>query len=267
MNELTAETRFSGLAEGYDRHRPSYPDALWQHAVSAVKSDVPHLALDIGAGTGISTRQLATALTNDWQVIGVEPNADMRTQAEARESAGSRISYIDRQAEALGFDGASAGVVTVAQAIHWFDKPTFYASIGEVLAPGGALAILYNDRDVEGDGLLGAFEDLMEREMPGYDRNYRRRRNVTGQDDELAALKWVGDVTSYRAYRDELLTPQAFAGLMLSRSKLKPFVDKLGRVMAEQILIDLAISYTDQANLISMGYTSRVHIAARNGVL
>ncbi|MBT6093360.1 MAG: class I SAM-dependent methyltransferase [Rhodospirillaceae bacterium] len=265
MNELTAETRFSGLAEGYDRHRPSYPDALWQQVASSVGEAAPHVALDIGAGTGISTRQLASALSTDWQVIGIEPNADMRTQAVTKESSSSRISYIDRQAEALGMKQASAGLVTVAQAIHWFDRPVFYAGIGTVLATGGVLAIVYNDRDVDGDGLLGQFENLMEREMPGYDRNYRRGRNVSGQDDELAALEWVDNVASHLMHREELLTPQTFAGLMLSRSKLKPFTDKHGDAEAERILIQQAANHTNDAGMISMGYTSRIHIATRNG--
>jgi ubiquinone/menaquinone biosynthesis C-methylase UbiE len=263
MNELTAETRFSGLADGYDRHRPSYPDALWTHLVSSFGARAPQTAADVGAGTGISTRQLALALGPEWQVIGVEPNDDMRAQAEARGGGGAALRYIARQAENLGFKDVSLGLVTTAQAIHWFDKPRFYQDVGRSLAPGGILAILYNDRDVDDGGLLSAFETLMEDEMPGYDRNYRRGKHSDNQDEELATLAWAGDVASHHVTHAMPMTPEGFAGLMLSRSKLKPFADKHGSTEAERILIDLASGFADAANEISLRYTSRVHMARK----
>ncbi len=263
MNELTAETRFSGLAGGYDRHRPSYPNALWSHLIGTLTPPVPKTAADVGAGTGISTRQLALALGSEWQVIGVEPNDDMRAQAEARGGAGAAVRYIARQAENLGFKDGSLGLVTTAQAIHWFDKPLFYADVGRSLAPGGVLAILYNDRDVDDGGLLSAFETLMETEMPGYDRNYRRGKHSDNQDDELAALDWAGEVASERVTHEMPMTPEGFAGLMLSRSKLKPFADKHGSLAAERILVELASGFADAANGIALRYTSRVHMARK----
>lgn len=265
MNDqnLTTANRFSGLAEGYDRHRPDYPVELMAHIGAAPEAGVPELALDVGAGTGIATRLIAAQLPASWRMIGIEPNANMRGQAEAREAAGSRTSYMEAEAEALPFDAAAAGLLTVAQAIHWFDKPRFYPEVARVLATGGAFAILYNDRDLD-DGLPGAFEDLMEAEMPGYNRRYRQTEGgEDDQDAELEALDWTKSVVRHRVQHEKIMTPEGFAGLMLSRSKLKPYAAKYGMDEATRRLVDLATPFADPAGNVAVGMTSRVHIAIK----
>jgi SAM-dependent methyltransferase len=261
---LTAANRFSGLAEGYDRHRPDYPAELLAQIAAAPAPSAPRLALDVGAGTGIATRLIAANLAADWRVIGIEPNADMRAQAAAREGEGSRIAYIDAPAEALPFAAGAAGLVSVAQAIHWFDRPRFYAEAGRVLAPGGALTILYNDRDLTGPGLLGEFETLMEREIPPYDRHYRQSdRAEDDQDRELEALDWTARVVRHRSRHAKAMRPAEFAGLMLSRSKLKPYAAKYGADEARHRLEALAAKHVDGAGRVAVGMTARVHIAIR----
>jgi len=89
----TAQTdntaRFTGLAETYEKFRPSYPaEALAAvHAYWGGTPGVPRLLADIGGGTGISTRALMEALGDGgggaWTAKVVEPNDDMRAQAEA----------------------------------------------------------------------------------------------------------------------------------------------------------------------------------------
>ena len=262
--ELTAATRFSGLAEGYDRHRPDYPTEVLGPIAAAPGAGVPKLALDIGAGTGIATRLIAALLPADWRIVGVEPNADMRDQAAAREGEGSRVTYIDAAAEALPFEAGAAGLVSVAQAIHWFDRPKFYAEVGRALAPGGAFAILYNDRDLDGPGLLGEFESLMEREITPYDRYYRQGKGGEDeQDRELEAIDWTATVARHTSRHAKIMTPAEYAGLMLSRSKLKPYTAKYGANEAKRRLTELAGHHADEDGRVAVGMTASVHIAIR----
>src|SRR5260370_40607269 len=79
-NSANTVNRFDGLAGLYDRHRPDYPDAALDHIMTRCRLEPGRIAIDVGCGTGISTRQLAARAL---QVIGIGPNAEMRTLAES----------------------------------------------------------------------------------------------------------------------------------------------------------------------------------------
>ena len=80
--------RFSGFAGDYDRHRPSPPEILADLVAKFSGTPRPTLVVDLGSGTGLSTRYWADKAE---QVIGIEPTADMRAQAAATTTASSDI--------------------------------------------------------------------------------------------------------------------------------------------------------------------------------
>jgi SAM-dependent methyltransferase len=129
---------FGGVAEAYQRARPTYPP----HAVSWVLDAAPgREVLDLAAGTGKLTRPLLRA---GAQVVAVEPLEGMRAQfahayPEVPSHAGS--------AEDIPLADASVDAVMVGQAFHWFDKGPALDEIARVLRPGGVLGLLWNLRD------------------------------------------------------------------------------------------------------------------------
>jgi ubiquinone/menaquinone biosynthesis C-methylase UbiE len=151
--------RFSGLAEAYDRYRPSYPVA----AIEAVVAGLPRplRAVDAGCGTGISTRALAA-----WcdHVIGIDPNADMLAQARRAEPAAAPGPGAFRlaAAEATGLPDESADLVHCAQSFHWFDERAALREFFRILRPGGRLAILFNERETT-DPASAEYERIVSR--------------------------------------------------------------------------------------------------------
>lgn len=125
--DLDGAARFTGRASFYARARPSYPP----DAIAFARGDATRL-LDVGAGTGISTRLLGA--------IGVDPNPEMTL-------ASSSPSIIAR-AEALPFRDACADLVTSFNAFHWFQPESFFAEAHRVLVPRGRLALVWNDWDL-----------------------------------------------------------------------------------------------------------------------
>src|SRR2546430_1907516 len=125
--------RFSGLADLYAKHRPTYPAQAVDYLVSHCGLGPDSLLIDVGCGTGISTRLLAAC---GIPVGGVEPNDEMRAKAEA-ESAPHWLRYQKGQAEATGLPDGIATVVLAAQAFHWFDAPRALAEFHRLLKPGG----------------------------------------------------------------------------------------------------------------------------------
>ncbi len=103
--------------------------------------------LDIGAGTGILLRQLCETFGAGLNYIGIEPGRDMIAKAREATAAHLPIVFVQAAAESVPFADGSAALLATAQALHWFDRPRFYAQAARLLAAGGTFAVLYNQRD------------------------------------------------------------------------------------------------------------------------
>ena len=91
------EDKFNKLADIYEKYRPSYPEEYVKYIIRECNLNEESIVADIGAGTGILTRQL---LENNLKVIGVEPNTDMRKILKKIEK-GSEIEITEKQREAI----------------------------------------------------------------------------------------------------------------------------------------------------------------------
>ncbi|HVT69820.1 MAG TPA: methyltransferase domain-containing protein [Trebonia sp.] len=145
---------FGANAGRYDRARPTYPAELIGRIVAAIPG---REVLDVGCGTGISSRLLAAA---GCRVLGVDP--DPRMAAAAREQ-GIEVEV----AKFEGWDpaGRRFDAVTAAQAWHWVDPVAGAAKAAAVLRPGGRLAVIWNSFDPPRD-LREAFGEVYARAAP-----------------------------------------------------------------------------------------------------
>lgn len=134
--EARAES-FGGVADAYERARPGYPD----EAVRWLLGDAPARVLDLAAGTGKLTRQLAAA---GHDVVAVEPSPEMLARLRVAVPAATAL---QGRAESIPLPAASVDAVTVGQAFHWFDPPVALPEIARVLRPGGVLGLVWNTRD------------------------------------------------------------------------------------------------------------------------
>jgi ubiquinone/menaquinone biosynthesis C-methylase UbiE len=127
---------FQAGADGYDRHRPSYPI----EAVEWLLGDAEDV-VDLGAGTGKLTVDLVSLGAS---VTAVDPSADMlRVLSERMPEVESRLGT----GEQIPLADASVDLVTVAQAWHWLDVDATSAEVLRVLRPHGWLALIWNTRD------------------------------------------------------------------------------------------------------------------------
>lgn len=186
MTAAPAGSAYEGLASFYDRRRPSYPaEAVRAVASLATGAAASGSVIDVGCGTGIFTRLLAAELPASFAVTGVEPSADMRAMAASR--AASRSQFVFGRAEALPLDAQGAILVTAATAAHWFDRPRFYAEAARVLAPGGSIALIQNERRWWDYEALAEYETIFEALVPGYRRGSHPDANGTYSVNDFAA--------------------------------------------------------------------------------
>ena len=145
---------FGADAGRYDRARPTYPADLVERIVAASPGrDV----VDVGCGTGISSRLLAAA---GCRVLGVEPDPRMAEQARQGGTAVEVAKFEDWDPAGRTFDA-----VIAAQAWHWVDLAAGAAKAAEALRPGGRLAVFWNAFDPPPE-LREAFGDVYRRAMP-----------------------------------------------------------------------------------------------------
>ncbi|MGD2119494.1 MAG: class I SAM-dependent methyltransferase [Chromatiales bacterium] len=132
MNMKTAfKDYFSGHASDYARYRPDYPTELFGWLASQCAQH--DIAWDCAAGSGQSALQLAKYFST---VIASDASL-----AQISSSHSDRIQPLVATAEHSALATASMDLVTVAQALHWFDLPAFVAELQRVLKPGGIVAV------------------------------------------------------------------------------------------------------------------------------
>jgi len=128
---------FGKLAEQYDSLRPAYPKHITSLIYGAITSKKP-LILDLGCGTGISTRQLAHKKSS--VVIGCDIDGKMLKAALRYKK--SNISYKRAAAEKLPFPDDKFDVVTSFIAFHWFMNKEAVHEIRRVLKPHGLFFVV-----------------------------------------------------------------------------------------------------------------------------
>ena len=141
---------YVGEGGAYDSVRPAYPDeavaalvdaARRARGVEASGRDDALRAADIGAGTGKMSELLARS---GLLVDAVEPSEAMRAQASAIEG----VTWHDGVAEETGLPNDVYDIVVFAQSWHWMDPERAGLEAARILAPGGALAVVWNQMAV-----------------------------------------------------------------------------------------------------------------------
>jgi ubiquinone/menaquinone biosynthesis C-methylase UbiE len=128
---------FGGVADAYERGRPSYP----AEAARWLLGERPASVLELGAGTGKLTRVLVE-LGHD--VHATDPDAAMLAVLEEK-LPGVRTAVAS--AEDIPLPDASVDAVIAAQAFHWFDLDRALPEIARVLRPNGRICLLWNQRN------------------------------------------------------------------------------------------------------------------------
>jgi SAM-dependent methyltransferase len=127
----TFRDHFSESSPDYARFRPSYPDALFDWM--AAGSPALDRAWDCATGTGQAAAGLAARF-----IHVVATDASVAQLSEAARLPG--ISYVRSMAEASGLAAGSMDAIAIAQAVHWFDRPAFFAEAKRVARPGALVA-------------------------------------------------------------------------------------------------------------------------------
>ena len=129
---MSFKDHFSGHASAYTQYRPHYPPGLFTWL--AALSPTHERAWDCATGNGQAAVDLARYFD---EVVATDASSTQIDNAIAH----PQVRYAVAPADAAPVPAHSLDLVTVAQALHWFDFDAFYAEVRRVLTPGGHLAV------------------------------------------------------------------------------------------------------------------------------
>lgn len=211
MNQQAHIDRFNPRAGHYARHRPGYPQALYEHLGAQVGLAPGEPVADLGSGTGLLSRLF---LENGHPVLGIEPNPAMRAAAEKDLSGFPQFHSLEGQAEAIPLEEASIGLLVAGQAFHWFDPSAFKAEAQRVLIPEGHVALIWNRR-VDDDPFVMAYETLLGQYAIDYYKADPKHRMT---EEKIAAFFAPVSVRSASFPNASRYNWQGLRGLAMSQS-------------------------------------------------
>jgi SAM-dependent methyltransferase len=130
---------FDEVAAEYDRSRPGYPRALVQEACALAGLEPGDLVLEVGCGSGQLTRDLLLA---GLEVVVVEPGAQLLSLAMRNLQDAGEVTFVNQRFEDAQLPSGRFRAVFAASSFHWIDPHVSWAKVADLLAAGGALALL-----------------------------------------------------------------------------------------------------------------------------
>ena len=135
------QDHFSEQAKEYAKHRPHYPEEIYDYLASIVSKK--ELAWDCGTGNGQVALELVKHFKN---VIATDASTDQIENSFQHD----HIDYRIEPAEKTSITPKSVDLVTVGTAVHWFDLDGFYREVRRVCKPEGVIAVwVYNLPSIE----------------------------------------------------------------------------------------------------------------------
>lgn len=249
------EPRFGQAAAAYRAFRPDYPLALFERILEALPAHRRNVAMDLGAGTGLSALPLCR-----WfrEVIAVEPDPRM-----AAELAGTRPNLVVRSttAEECAQDRESVDLVTAGTAFHWMDGPRVLANVAAWLRPQGIFAVYSGPFP----GAPDAVRAIVRREFElHWDRfRHERLRQKDYNQRTIRASRELSDVQQISIPNPLYFSPRQLVGFCSSTSYGSAYIRSLEDPEAYLRELETAFRQASPNDMIPMDFGLELILARK----
>jgi SAM-dependent methyltransferase len=239
---------FSTQSKAYATFRPKLPVEVYQFIFQHVSSF--DRAWDAGTGNGQTAVELAKQFR---QVVATDISENQLAHAAQRKN----IIYKKEPSEHSSLESSSVDLITIAQAIHWFDFADFYREVRRVAKPGGIIAAftysLFEVDDQKVNELIRHFywaetQPYWDSERKLVDEEYR---TIPFPFEEIAAPKFSME---YRWNTDHLL------GYMNTWSAALRYQKKTGKNMMDEFLKEKIAALTLKEQVLTVRFPIHMRI-------
>lgn len=248
---------FEAAAQLYDVFRPRYPEPIFYAILNFWGGGADPTVVDMGCGTGISSRGMHRALGGKCTMIGVDQSAEMLATARAGNTL--PIAYVLGRAEDFPPEVMRADIILAAQSAHWFDRGAFYREALRVLPANGVVAILENLHHWENSPFLQAHEAFLEEFAvdPKRGEPYRRisRRHpyvqelsVYFEDTIEKKLCWSARMSLDKFYQTACTCPQ-----------FRRAQHHVGEAAAKRLFHAYGDLFSDGEGMVTVDYVTRLY--------
>ena len=222
MDKNNFKDHFSAASEHYSQYRPDYPSELFKFLTSLTPGH--DLAWDCATGSGQAARGLVDYF---HKVIATDASERQIENAIHQE----KILYQVASAYKTALLAESIDLITVAQALHWFDFDRFYKEARRVLKQNGIIAVwTYNLLTIspEVDNIIKFFyTDVVGEFWPP-----ERERVENGYEDIPFPFHRLPSPTFHMSAK---WTVKQLVGYLATWSAVKRYIDRNGKNPIESI--------------------------------
>ncbi|MDD5361732.1 MAG: class I SAM-dependent methyltransferase [Ignavibacteria bacterium] len=240
-------TRFTGRVENYAKYRPGYPEQVISALEKNIGFDQAKDIADIGCGTGILSKLF---LNNGNLVFGVEPNEEMRANAEKQMAKFLNFISVNGTAENTALATHSVDIVTVGQAFHWFDFKKAKKEFNRILRKDGHVVILWNERKN-----TSLFMKALNKTLKTLNQEYEEAEENIADKDLLKTFFGEDKMHTNLFQNFQMLDLAGLKGRILSISYVPESGDEHKRIMNE--VKDLFDKYNNGGQ-VKLEYTTKV---------
>lgn len=199
---------FGRNALTYDSYRPTTPSEAVAHMIEAAE---PRDAVEVGAGTGLTTRKVAR---DGLALLCLEPSSEMADVLRRRDLPGVRVE--ETTFEAWIAPEETTDLIYAVQAWHWVDRDIGYTKARTLLRPGGVLALIWNIPTARLEGLADVYRTCAPELVTETDERVRRRDSHDWGADMAAA--GFDEVWRHTQHWSRELDGSAYRALMSTNS-------------------------------------------------
>lgn len=234
---------FSTLAEAYNESRPGYAENSIHEILQLIATPNDEITFaDIGAGTGIWTRQVNKHL--HIPPVAVEPNDAMRLQGSNHPDS-HNIIWQKGSAEDTKLNTNSFDLVTMASSFHWTDFDKSLSEFNRILKPGGWFVAAWNPRAIQ-HPLLKQFEEKIKQLAPNIKRVSSGKSNfVENLTKRLQAVSQFHNFHYIEHQHSERFNKQRYISVWQSVNDVR---NQLGEDKFQQFMDYIDNHFTDDAS-------------------